>query len=195
MSEAIAQAAQRAIAAAHAEQPSSAQQQGVQPVIEPRIKRLFMLLHGRYGTAFTSRFATGKLNAQGQDRGTLSAMVVWQADLKRYADDVLFDAAQKSVQDHPTFPPSLPEFAELCRAVEPVKTYAEEQGWQRLPAPAAEEQRIDVDFERKNDLKNWARKHLARHKKGIKVPYYTLNSARMAMGLQSSMDARNEAGA
>lgn len=184
MSEAIAELAQRAVATA----TSQPEQTAAQPAIEQRIKHLFMLLHGRYGTVFTAKFATGKLNASGNDRGMLSAMVVWQADLQRYTDDVLLQAAQRCKQAHPTFPPSLPEFDELCRAEVPVKTYAEQQGWQRLPAPKPEPS-IDVDFECKNDGKDWARKHLARHKKGIKVPYYTLNSARMALGLQSGMDA------
>ena len=68
--------------------PQAATAQPAQQV-EPRIKRLFMLLHGRYGTAFTSKFATGKLDVAGSDRGTLSAMLVWQSDLRRYADDVV----------------------------------------------------------------------------------------------------------
>ena len=129
MSEAIAELAQRAVATATA-QP---EQTAAQPAIEQRIKHLFMLLHGRYGTAFTSKFATGKLDVAGSDRGTLSAMLVWQSDLRRYADDVVQEAAQRCKDANPTFPPSLPEFEALCKVCMPRETYAQQQGWKPLP--------------------------------------------------------------
>ena len=100
------------------------------------VRKLFMLLHGRYGTAFTSKFATGKLDAAGSDRGTLSAMLVWQSDLRRYADDVVQEAAQRCKDANPTFPPSLPEFEALCKACMPRETYAQQQGWKPLPRKA-----------------------------------------------------------
>ena len=89
----------------HVSQPQSQPQPSAQ--VEPRIKRLFMLLHGRYGTAFTSKFATGKLDVAGSDRGTLSAMLVWQSDLRRYADDVVQEAAQRCKDANPTAEPAL----------------------------------------------------------------------------------------
>ena len=157
-------------------------QQPAQPSsIEPRIKRLFMLLHGRYGTAFTSKFATGKLDSVGSDRGTLSAMLVWQSDLRRYADDVVQEAAQRCKDSHPTFPPSLPDFEALCKASMPRETYAQQNGWQSLPPPV-EKQSAAVNFEKQNDGKDWARRILARNGAGEKIATYTLQSARIALG-------------
>lgn len=178
MSEAIANLVQIPPSQAATAQP--AQQ------VEPRIKRLFMLLHGRYGTAFTSKFATGKLDAAGSDRGTLSAMMVWQSDLRRYADDVVHEAAQRCKDAHPTFPPSLPEFEALCKACMPRETYAQQQGWKPLPPP--EESPVKpVDFTPQKDGKDWARRILARKEAGEKITAYTLASASMALGLQKTM--------
>lgn len=162
-------------------------QQPAQPSsIEPRIKRLFMLLHGRYGTAFTSKFATGKLDSVGSDRGTLSAMLVWQSDLRRYADDVVQEAAQRCKDSHPTFPPSLPEFEALCKACMPRQTYAQQQGWKSLPPPQAEEKPVSLDAQA--DGKDWARRILARNEAGVVIGAYALSSARMALGLQKRME-------
>lgn len=164
-------------------------QQPAQPSsIEPRIKRLFMLLHGRYGTAFTSKFATGKLDSVGSDRGTLSAMLVWQSDLRRYADDVVQEAAQRCKDSHPTFPPSLPEFEALCKACMPRQTYAQQQGWKSLPPPE-EAPVVPVSFDEQNDGKDWARRILASYEDGAKVSMYRLGSARMALGLQKAVAA------
>ena len=170
----------------HVSQPQSQPQPSAQ--LEPRIKRLFMLLHGRYGTAFTSKFATGKLDAAGSDRGTLSAMLVWQSDLRRYADDVVQEAAQRCKDANPTFPPSLPEFEALCKACMPRQTYAQQQGWKSLPPPE-EAPIVPVSFDEQNDGKDWARRILARHEAGAKVSAYTLGSARMALGLQKAVAA------
>lgn len=157
-------------------------QQPAQPSsIEPRIKRLFMLLHGRYGTAFTSKFATGKLDSVGSDRGTLSAMLVWQSDLRRYADDVVQEAAQRCKDSHPTFPPSLPEFEALCKASMPRETYAQQNGWKPLPPPEAKPA-VAVTFEQQMDGKDWARRILARKEAGEKITAYSLQSARIALG-------------
>ena len=173
MSESIANLVQAQIA-----KPQPTQQSA----IEPRIKQLFMLLHGRYGTAFTSKFATGKLDAAGSDRGTLSAMLVWQSDLRRYADDVVQEAAQRCKDANPTFPPSLPEFEALCKACMPRETYAQQQGWKPLPPPV-EAPAKPVDFTPQKDGKDWARRILARLEAGEKIAAYTLRSARDALGV------------
>ena len=165
--------------------PQAATAQPAQQV-EPRIKRLFMLLHGRYGTAFTSKFATGKLDAAGSDRGTLSAMLVWQSDLRRYADDVVQEAAQRCKDAHPTFPPSLPEFEALCKACMPRETYAQQQGWKPLPPPV-EAPAKPVDFTPHKDGKDWARRILARLEAGEKIAAYTLRSARDALGVAGDL--------
>lgn len=83
------------------------------------VRSLFMLFHGFYGNLFLSRYATGDLDASGKDKGVKSAMVVWQSDLARFAPDVIRAAADRCKVDHVKYPPTLPEFLTICRALQP----------------------------------------------------------------------------
>lgn len=83
------------------------------------VKRLFMFLHGLYGNLFLSKFATGDLDAQGKDRGILSARMVWRAELARFNADTVMSAAQRCKEDHKDFPPNLGQFEAICRALQP----------------------------------------------------------------------------
>lgn len=96
------------------------------------IKRLFMLFHGRYGNLFLSKFATGELDAQGKDKGMLSARIVWQSELRDFGDEIVMEAARRAGDVHPEFPPSLPQFVALCRAAAPRKTWTDENPAPRL---------------------------------------------------------------
>lgn len=82
---------------------------------EQVIKRLFMLMHGRYGKAWLEKWVTGDLDERGRDRGVLSAMRVWRIELSAFGGEVLraaADAWKSSPQGK--WPPSLPEFEALC---------------------------------------------------------------------------------
>lgn len=166
--------------------PSATQPDQPQEVVGQRIKQLFMLLHGCYGSPFTAKFATGKLDEKGRDRGTLSAMMVWQAGLQRYSDAVVQEAALRCREVHPSFAPSLAEFEALCKACTPRQTYAQQQGWKSLPPPQAEEK--PVSFDVKGDGKDWARRILARNEAGVVIGAYALSSARVALGMQKRME-------
>ena len=123
------------------------------------VRKLFILLHGSYGSLFTSKFATGQMVGD-HDKGSISAMRVWDAKLSRFAPDVIEAAAGRLSAAHPKHPPNLPEFEALCEAAEPRKTYAEEQGLTALPAPVAKPVQVDVPSH--DDGKNWARRILGR---------------------------------
>lgn len=86
-----------------------------------------MLFHGMYGNLFLSRFATGELDAEGKDRGVKSAMVVWQSDLSRFDADVIRHAAERCKAEHVKFPPTLPEFLEICRSLQPRRASVQTQ--------------------------------------------------------------------
>lgn len=92
------------------------------------VRSLFMLFHGMYGNLFLSRYATGELDHEGKDKGVKSAMVIWQSDLARFDGDVLRAAAERCKADHVKFPPTLPEFLVICRALQPRRTHFEAQG-------------------------------------------------------------------
>lgn len=82
------------------------------------VKRLFMLFHGWYGNLLISRYMTGDTGLDGKDRGVASAMKVWQAELARFAPADVEAAAARCQADHPKYPPTLPEFVALCKAVQ-----------------------------------------------------------------------------
>ena len=92
---------------------------------ETATKRLFMLFHGYYGNLFLSKFATGELDAEGKDRGIKSARLVWQNELRNYDVDTVVAAAKRCKEAHKEFPPSLPQFAALCAAIQPRKARPE----------------------------------------------------------------------
>lgn len=85
----------------------------------PEIKRLFMLLHGMYGNQLLDKFRTGKTNDRGEDMGLVSAQAVWLNDLQHFEFEVLVQAVARCKERHLTFPPTLPEFLALCKAVAP----------------------------------------------------------------------------
>lgn len=155
--------------------------------VSPVIRKLFVLLHGSYGNLFASKFATGERDETGKhDKGILAAMKIWQAKLSRFSDDIVQIAAGRLINEHPDFPPNLPQFEKVCEAATPRKTYAQEQGLVALPAPTVEP--IKVDLKPKNDGKDWARRILYRVEHGDKsVSRYAHHSAEMAMGVRERM--------
>jgi hypothetical protein len=154
--------------------------------VKPVVRKLFMLLHGSYGTLFLSKFATGEKDAAGRDKGIRAAMKVWESKLSRFDDSTIEAAADRLSTQHPEFPPNLPQFESLCIALMPRKTYAEEAGLPRLPAPAPAAP-IEVSFELRGDGKDWARRILARNEAGDRIRSYTLQCARQALGLEGRM--------
>ena len=99
------------------------------PAADPRktVKGLFMLFHGWYGNLFLSRYESGDKDASGKDRGTLSAMTIWQSALDRFDGDVVRAAADRCEVDHPKYPPTLPEFVAICKATQPRRAAPESQ--------------------------------------------------------------------
>lgn len=169
-------------------QPQAAQEHDPLAGVGQTIRKLFVMLHGSYGNAFVSKFATGEKLAVGDkthDKGVLAAMKVWQGKLSKYPADVIATAVDRTGAAHPEFPPSLPQFEKLCEAAMPRKTYAQEHGLPALPAPKADP--IKVDLKPKNDGKDWARVILARHDAGEKLRPIQLRFAREALGLEGRM--------
>lgn len=154
---------------------------GVEP--GPMVRKLFVLLHGKYGNTFSGKFATGELNPSGKDKGVRAAMLVWQSTLSKYPDDVIEIAAGRLKDQHPEFPPSLPQFEKLCDAAMPRQTHAELEGWKRLPAPVIEP--VEVSLEPVGDGKDWARRLIARAEAGDRtVGLAALQFACEALGIK-----------
>lgn len=164
------------------QQGTESQSRAAESADSALVRRLFMVLHGAYGAAFTSKFATGQRDADGKDKGIRSAMQVWQSKLAAYPADVVEAAAGRVMGAHPEFPPTLPQFEALCRAVMPRKTFAEEQGLPRLPAPAATP-KAAVIVAPQRDGKDWARKIVAGVEAGDKRTPTVVKMACAALGL------------
>jgi hypothetical protein len=94
----------------------------------PRVdiaKQVFMALHGFYGNLFVAKFATGELDVNGKDKGVRSALQIWGEKLAAYPPEVAYAAVHECEKKHKQYPPSWPEFKELCDALMPRKTFFE----------------------------------------------------------------------
>ena len=150
------------------------------------VRKLFVLLHGSYGSLFLSKYATGEKSEAGGDKGVAAAMLVWDAALSKFAPDVIETAAKRLMAESPEFAPNLPQLEKVCEAITPRKTYSEEAGLPRLPAPAPAEP-TKVSFEMRGDGKDWARRIMARQEAGDRIRPYSLQRARQALGMEGKM--------
>lgn len=82
-------------------------------------QRVFRAMHGYYGNLFLSKFANGVVSDNGQDKGVADAMKVWAYELRRFDGDTVLAAIEGCKNEHKEFPPSLPQFIDLCRAKAP----------------------------------------------------------------------------
>ncbi len=150
------------------------------------VRKLFVLLHGSYGSLFLSKYATGEKSEAGGDKGVAAAMLVWDAALSKFAPDVIETAAKRLMAESPEFAPNLPQLEKVCEAITPRKTYAEEAGLPRLPAPEPAAP-MKVSFEMRGDGKDWARRIMARQEAGDRIRPYSLQCARQALGMEGKM--------
>jgi hypothetical protein len=94
-----------------------------QSIDDAGIKRVFMVLHGFYGSLFLSKYATGSLE-NGEDQGISNARKVWAHSLREYEAETIKGALRRCQSVHAEFPPSLPQFVALCAAIKPREAYA-----------------------------------------------------------------------
>lgn len=113
--------------------------------------RVFRAMHGYYGNLFLSKFANGVLDSQGQDMGTTDAMKVWAYELRRFDDKTVLAAIDRCKSEHKEFPPSLPQFVDLCKAMAPRQVFKA-----LPPAPVADSQAKRDALEKLKGLKSKA---------------------------------------
>jgi hypothetical protein len=110
------------------------------------IKRVFMVLHGFYGNLFLTKFATG-LVEDGEDQGIANARRVWAHSLREYDAETIKTAMSRCRERHPEFPPSLPQFSQMCEACKPRKVYRPE------PLPPALEMSQELREQRRAEAR------------------------------------------
>lgn len=84
---------------------------------------VFKVLHGFYGNLFLSKYATGELDAEGNDGGMVNARRIWAHGLREFDTGVVRAALSQVMDRHPEFPPSLPQFVAICKAHQPREAY------------------------------------------------------------------------
>lgn len=80
---------------------------------------VFRVMHGFYGNLFLSKFSTGELLPDGGDAGVSSARSIWAHGLREFDQSVVKTALAKTLDAHPEYPPTLPQFVALCKACKP----------------------------------------------------------------------------
>lgn len=93
------------------------------PMPVEAVNNVFKVMHGFYGNLFLSKFATGSVDASGQDQGVVSARQIWAHGLRDMDAATVKAALAQCVDRHPEYPPSLPQFMALCRANQPRKVF------------------------------------------------------------------------
>lgn len=88
-------------------------------------QRTFQALHGIYGNVFFSRYQTGQANESGEDEGVIGAIRQWAYDLRDFDVETVKEALERAKARYIEYPPTLPQFIELCRAARPRKTSTE----------------------------------------------------------------------
>lgn len=84
---------------------------------------VFKVFHGFYGNLFLSKFVNGQTDADGVDQGVVSARAIWAHGLRGFDVEVVKSALARTMDTHPEFPPTLPQFVALCKACAPREVY------------------------------------------------------------------------
>ena len=104
------------------------------PVIKPAAERttvgrtedannVFRVMHGFYGNLFLSKFINGQTDDAGVDQGVVSARAIWSHCLRDFELATVKTALARTIDTHPEYPPTLPQFVALCKACAPRQAY------------------------------------------------------------------------
>ncbi len=81
------------------------------------VRTLFAKLHAMYGNVVLDRYRTGQTDRGGADLGVVAAQRQWHQRLQEFAPSVLVRALGQCEIRHKTYPPTLPEFVDICKAL------------------------------------------------------------------------------
>lgn len=91
------------------------------------VNNVFKVLHGFYGNLFLSKFASGALDENGDDKGIVSARQVWGHGLREFDVSTIKAALSRCIERHPEYPPSMPQFVALCVSCQVREVYKPER--------------------------------------------------------------------
>lgn len=92
-------------------------------ILHDTANNVFKVFHGFYGNLFLSKFVNGQTDADGVDQGVVSARGIWSHGLREFDLSTVKTALARTMDAHPEFPPTLPQFVALCKACAPRQVY------------------------------------------------------------------------
>jgi hypothetical protein len=110
---------------------------------ETQIKRLFMLLHGMYGNIVLDKYRIGQVDGKGEDVGMAAARSVWLNGLQEFDAGIVLKAIVKCAEKHKSYPPSLPEFRDICKTLQPTRWQSQTSAPQLEMSDALRIERIE----------------------------------------------------
>lgn len=115
-------------------------------------------------------YGTEKMNSQWRGQDLAEIKLFWASELGGYSGDELRGGFERLRKEHPEWPPTLYEFAELCRASVKPEAYV------ALPRPAVDHAAVDprinelkVKLGQTRHMRDWAVRILEREKAGDKT--------------------------
>ena len=93
-------------------------QESSAPRDEGTANSVFEVLHGFYGNVFLSRYVVGQTE-NGEDVGISNARRMWGFGLREFDEATVKAALGRAKVRYLDFPPNLPQFLDLCRALRP----------------------------------------------------------------------------
>jgi len=153
---------------------------------EQRSNRLPDAWVDRLFARFTAFYGSQKVGTMWVDAGMAEVKAVWAEQLARFEPASIAGALQRLVDGGNQWPPTLPEFVELCRQAALGRQSA--ATYEALPAPVdptIAAQAVDaikvIDHTKSRDWKGWARKLKARHETGAALNAYQTRCYREAL--------------
>jgi hypothetical protein len=129
-----------------------------QPLPQEWVERIFLRLHGRFGSAFTDKYKLNQYDADGNDLGVLNAKYVWAEELAGISADRIKAALLYGYE----YPPSCDQFKAQCKS-----TIVAHQDYKALPKPKLSDEQVNEIHNKlakftspKRDYKAWAKKIL-----------------------------------
>lgn len=156
------------------------------PLPDSWVERIFDRMQGLYGSLWLDRWRSGETIEQNGvrfDRGLLLAKATWGEELAGFADQPERISRALEGCRHCRFPPTLPEFLDLCRQQhsEPLKALPAPE----IPADVRRARSAELNqaakkiATKKSDGREWAREILKSPKQ---FPHISVKFARMALG-------------
>lgn len=134
----------------------------MKPLPSEWIDRIFMRLHGRFGSNFGDKFKTGQKDEHGVDLGIINAKQVWAEELAGISAERIKNALLHNYE----YAPSCDQFKLQCKT--PTQSHSD---YKALPKPKVSDEQLAVIHDKmsaftsnKRDYRAWAHKIVANPK-------------------------------